>query len=468
MRACRVMAVAAVAGMCASAFGTNVIAQWNEAFIQATRDQPLAGPGFISRASAMMHVAMYNAVNAVNGGYESYGGFNGSAAGNTSREAAAAVAANQVLKSVLAPNQHAALDSLLNTQLAGIADVAARNNGIMLGMSAANHMINLRSGDGSGNPISYTPGTNPGDWQPTQPGNPVHPHWGNVQTFGLNNGSQFRPNRLESYGTMDNFLQSQEWADNYNEVKALGSIDSWTPADEEYQVAFFWGNDRDGTSKPPGQLNQITQAYADRAFQGLSAEARIEQESRLFALVNLAMADAGIAAWDSKYNTDFDLWRPITAIQNGDFDGNDQTAGDPNWQPLNNVDPDGPGPMTADPFSPQFPAWVSGHATFGAAHAGIMAAFFGSDSFEAMSFGTDDPYVPGLTREFDSWSEMAWENALSRLFLGVHYRIDAVDGNALGFDIAQWIFANYLRRVPAPGGVALLAVAGLAASRRRR
>lgn len=465
----RVFALAVMAGTVFSA-QAQVIGSWNEALIDATRAEPLAGPGFISRAGGMLHLAMYNAVNALNPGqYEPYAGFSYSAPANTSGEAAAATAANLVLKSVLPVGQHAALDARLAAELAGIADPVARMNGIDLGTASAAHMIALRTGDGSADPMPYTPGTNPGDWVPTQAGNPVHPNWGNVTPFGLSSGDQFRPGRLDAYGTMANFLASQEWADNYNEVKDLGKIDRWTPADEEYQIAFFWGNDRDGTSKPPGQLNQITQAYADVQFAGLSAEDRLQQEARLFALVNLAMADAGVAAWDSKYNTDFDLWRPITAIQNGTTDGNPLTDEDATWEPLNHVDPDGPGgPLSADPFSPQFPAWVSGHATFGAAHAGIMAAFFGSDSFSPMLFGTDDPYVPGLQREFDSWSEMAWENALSRLYLGVHYRIDAIDGNQLGFDVAKWTFDNYLRLIPAPSSAVLLGLAGFAAARRRR
>jgi hypothetical protein len=458
----------ALAGCAVGAQG-QVIGSWNEALIDATRAEPLAGPGFISRAGAMLHLSMYNAVNALNPGqFESYEGFSYSAPANTSGEAAAATAANLVLKSVLPVGQHAALDARLASELALIADPVARMNGIDLGTASAAHMIGLRAGDGSAGPMPYTPGPNPGDWQPTQAGNPVHPGWGNVTPFGLNTGDQFRPTRFDAYASMADFLASPEWAAEYNEVKDIGRIDRWTPADEEYQIAFFWGNDRDGTSKPPGQLNQITQAFADQAFGALSPEDRLQQEARLFGLVNLALADAGVAAWDAKYNTDFDLWRPITAIQNGGTDGNAATDADPTWEPLNNVDPDGAGPLSADPFSPQFPAWVSGHATFGAAHAGIMAAFFGSDSFSPMLFGTDDPYVPGLQREFSSWSDMAWENALSRLYLGVHYRIDAIDGNDLGFDIAKWTFDNYLRLIPAPSTAALLGVAVLGAARRRR
>ena len=444
----------------------DVILSWNEALIQATRNDPLNGPGYISRAGAMMHTAMYNAVN--DGSHESYEGFNYAAPANTSRKAAAAVAAHGVLTSVLPASQHNALHAQLNWQLSQIADPVARANGINMGVASANHMLQLRAQDGHNSTQPYTFGTNPGDWVMTQPGDPIHSHWGNVAPFTLASGSQFRPNRLTNYGTMENFLASDEWATNLNEVKALGSVNSWTPADDEYQMAFFWANDRDGTAKPPGHMNMITQTFAEREFAGLDEDTRMQQQARMFALVNLAMADAGIAAWDSKYNTDFDLWRPTTAVQNAHLDGRLDTEADPNWEPLNHIDPDGDGPMTADPFSPQFPAWVSGHATFSAAHASILEAFFGSDTFDPILLGTDDPYVLGLEREYSSFSQMAWENALSRLYLGVHYRIDAIDGNALGYDVARWTFANYLRPVPAPAGSVVLAMGMLVCARRRR
>jgi hypothetical protein len=468
-------AAALVAGFAGSAFGRTTITDWNSLYQDAIRNEapgPLsanAGPGAIARAGAMMHTAMFNAVNATNPLYEAYGGFNFAPAPDASKTAAAAVAAHRIITSLyLDANTLADADALLATTLAGIPDNSAKANGIALGEAAASHIQGLRSADGWDNLISYTPGTDAGDWQLTQPGSPVHPHWGTVTPFGIQSGAQFRPDTLAAYGTMENFLQSDKYRDDFNEVKAIGRIDSWTPADEEYQIAFFWGNDRYGTYKPPGHLNHITQTFANQAFSGLSSDERLEQEARLYALLNMAMADAGVVAWDCKYNTEFDLWRPITAIQQALTDGNPETSPDPTWEPLNHVDPDGAGPMSADPFSPLFPAYMSGHATFGAAHAAVMRAFFGSDTFDPMLFGTDDPFVPGLEREFSSWSDMAHENGLSRIYLGVHWRIDSEDAYVAGTDLADWVFANNLRPVPAPSSLALLAFGGIAATRRRR
>ncbi|MDX9910900.1 MAG: hypothetical protein RBS39_03610 [Phycisphaerales bacterium] len=469
------VAAACVAGCAGLASAQDVIELFNGVYQDAIRNETPgalsanAGPGAISRAGAMMHVAMFNAVNAGTNKYESYGSFEFAGANDASRQVAAAVAAHQVISSLYTSGATLAQSqAALNSVLASVPDGQAKTRGIQLGQASASHIMQLRAGDGWNNTIPYTPGSSAGDWVPTQPGDPVHPHWGNVTPWGIQSGDQFRPNRLASYGTMENFLASQEYADNFNDVKENGRIDRWTPADEEYQVAFFWGNDRYGTYKPPGHLNNITREFIDREWAGLGADERLEKSSRLFALLNIAMADAGIAAWDCKYNTEFDLWRPITGIRNADLDGNPLTLPDENWEPLNHVDPDGDGPMTADPFSPNFPAYMSGHATFGAAHAAIMREFFGGDSFDPMLFSTDDPYVEGLLREFASWEDMARENGRSRIYLGVHWQVDADDGYLAGTGAGEWIYANYLRAIPSPGGLALLGVGGLVGLRRRR
>ena len=459
---CAALALAVCAGTRA-----DVITDWNQLYREAIRQAP-NGPGEIARAGAMMHAAMFNAVNAVDQTHNAYGGFGVTAGSGTSRAAAAAVAAHSVLTSLYPASLHGAFDSQLATSLGAIPDGPGKTAGITLGNQAANHIIALRSGDGHDADSSYTPGMAPGDWVPTQAGPAVHPQWGNVTPWGLSSGAQFRPNRLAAYGTMANFLASDEYRDQFNDVKENGRIDRWTPADEQYQIAFFWGNDRNGTFKPPGHLNSITQTFADKAFAGLSEDERLSQNARLYALLNIALADAGIAAWDCKYNSQFDLWRPITGIQNADSDGNPNTISDPTWEPLNHVDPDGAGPLAADPFSPQFPAYISGHATFGAAHAAIMREFFGSDAFDPTLFGTDDPYVQGLQREFSSWEAMARENARSRVYLGVHWQMDGDDGYLTGTGVGEWIFSHYLTAVPTPGSLALIGVAMIPLLRRRR
>ena len=461
----------AVATLVGAAHASDVVMDWNSMYLQGLRQGPFNGPGPMARTGALMHTAIFNAVNAIDQTHVSYGGFQQVAAPGTSKKAAVAYAAHRVLTQAYPqPGLVSQFDAQLSSSIAGLSEVE-RSLGQALGHAAADHIIAQRTNDGSSNFITYTPGTNPGDWRPTQAGDPVTPHWGNTTPWGLNSGSQFRPNRLSSYGTLSNFLASQEYADNYNDVKENGRVDRWTPADEEYQIAFFWGNDRGGTYHPPGHLNAITQTMAERQFAGLSEDDRISQSARLFGLLNLAMADAGVAAWDCKYNTELDLWRPITGIREADTDGNPLTISDPAWEPLNHVDPDGAGPMQADPFSPNFPAYMSGHATFGAAHSAIMREFFGgSDLIEGglLEIGTDDPYVPGLTRTFSSWEAMARENGRSRVYLGVHWQIDADDGYTTGDSVGQWIFDNYLRAVPTPGAFATFAAAGVFGLRRRR
>lgn len=199
---------------------------------------------------------------------------------------------------------------------------------------------------------------------------------------------------------------------------------------------------------------QISQVVAQQENLNLS------QSARMHALAALAIADACIAAWDSKYNTPIDLWRPIDAIRESQDDGNPLTISDPTWLPLND-------------FTPPFPAYVSGHATMGAAHAAVMAAIFG-DTY-TFSVGSDEfgvnpglGYPADLTRTFHSFSEAAWENALSRVYLGVHFYFDALDGNILGHQVGDYIAANWLLPIPAPSAGGVLAVAGLIGLRRRR
>jgi hypothetical protein len=452
----------------------DVIIDWNNQLLDAIRQAP-AGPPTMARSGAMVMTAIYNAVNAVDQTHESYGGFAVLGGPGTSREAAAAQAAHDVMQ-VLYPAQGAQWTAALAASLGAIPDGPGKVAGVALGQSSASHMLLLRSADGSPGSTSYTSGGGPGDYRnPNDSMNPnfgVDSNAGNYTPWGMTSGAQFRQTRLTDYGSMANLLASPEYTAMFNDVKANGRIDSWTPADEEYQIAFFWANDRDGTYKPPGHLNQITQTIAAREFAGLSDGEKLSQHARLFALLNMAMADAGVCAWDCKYNTDIDLWRPIDGIRLADTDGNPATISDPAWEPLNHVDPDGPGgPMVADPFTPPFPAYISGHATFGAAHAAIMRSFFGdSDLIQGgpLSIGSEDPYNGGLMRTFSSWEDMARENGRSRVYLGVHWQWDADDAYVAGTALGDWMFDNYLRVIPTPGSLALAGLGGVFARRRRR
>jgi PAP2 superfamily len=465
MRQMILMVVYAASALSMAACNERVMAQdevtvWNNQLLNAIRQQP-SGPPTMARNGAMVMTAMYNAVNAIDQTHQSYGGFSTVVDVGTSKQAAAAQAAHDVMQH-LYPTLGAQWSNQLATSLSVIPNGPSRTAGIALGNASASHMIGLRANDGTSNPGTYVAGTNPGDYSNPNSGSrndAVEPNAGNYTPWSMTSGNQFRPDRLTNYGTMTNFMASNEYLNAYNQVKQVGSINSWTPADEEYKIAFFWANDRSGTYKPPGHLNKITQTFAQRQFAALSPDERLSQNARLFALLNMAMADAGVAAWDAKYNTDFDLWRPITAIRNADTDGNPGTIGESTWEPLNHVDPDGAGPMTADPFTPPFPAYISGHATFGAAHAAIMRSFFGGiDLIDGgpLTIGTDDPFVPGLTRTFSSWEAMARENGLSRVYLGVHYQFDADDGYTTGDQVGSWMFSNQLQAIPEPSSAFLL------------
>ncbi|MET8243722.1 vanadium-dependent haloperoxidase [Streptomyces sp. NPDC005202] len=284
-----------------------------------------------------------------------------------------------------------------------------------------------RSGDGSDNPQVYSGDTTtPGAWRPTggscrQASDAVTPNWGMVKPFVLSSGSQFRPATLGAFASYADLLASPAYAGQVEEVRQFGAVNSTERTLDQTAAAWFWANDLDGTYKPPGQLLELTGIVAKKL--GLDKY----QTARLYALVSLTMADAAIAVWDTKYDTPIKLWRPVTAIQ--------ATGGaNATWQPLS-------ADRSGAPFTPCFPAWASGHAGLAGAWAGAMKHFFGCDyvSFTAHS---EDPHTLMAYRSFTSFSQVAQEDALSRLWLGVHYRWDLTDGLALGDNVADYLFAN--------------------------
>ncbi|MFO0859235.1 MAG: vanadium-dependent haloperoxidase [Phycisphaerales bacterium] len=443
----------AAAGLCGAASG-DVVTEWIDTYLAVTR---LSGgaPCPISRSGPMLCLVMFDAVNAIDrveqfpASFKPYlSGLPIPAAG-TSREAAAAAAAYTVmagthpLQSDDQPMIGVLIQSRYDEQLANIPDGPAKANGIALGESIGATMLLLRHEDGYDADPSYTLGGQPGDWCPTPDApvlQPFTPHWGNVMPWGIERGDQFRPTRLTNYGSMSALLQSSEYAAQLNGgpgvpgVRDLGARNSVSRTADQTEAAWFWANDRDGTSKPPGQLLQITKVVS--ANENLS----LSQNARLFGLVALAMGDACVTAWDAKYNTPIDLWRPIDAVRETINDGNPDTVADPSWLPL------------AD-FTPPFPAYVSGHATFAAVHASIMAHYFGTDA-KTFTIGSDEfaahpslGYPANLTRTFTSFSQAAWENAMSRIWLGVHYYWDATDGVSLGNQVGDFVFAHRLRPV---------------------
>ena len=222
---------------------------------------------------------------------------------------------------------------------------------------------------------------------------------------------------------------------------------------DQTDIGIFWGYDRPGTGTPPVLYNQIARAVADLAGNSM------EENARLFALVNAAQADAGVASWECKFVYDF--WRPVEAIREGDLDGNPATVGDPTWEPLGAPGGPIPGGGTIDSFTPPFPAYVSGHATFGAATMTTLANFYGTDSISQLLGQPlvlhSDEMAANYTRTYTSFEQMSVENARSRIYLGIHWNFDDIYGRQLGDQVADHVSATLLTPIPEPSAIALAA-----------
>jgi len=234
---------------------------------------------------------------------------------------------------------------------------------------------------------------------------------GLVTPFAMPTNDVFRPQGPPA-------IDSEVYAEDYNEVKALGAAVGSTRTPEQDLIAVFWA-DGAGTATPPGHWNVIAQSIA--AARGNT----LRENARLFAILNLAMAGAAICAWDAKYAYNF--WRPVTAIRSGDGDGNPATEGDANWSSFI--------------ATPPFPDYISGHSTFSGAAAGVLALFFRTPS---LRFTTESDSLPGVVRRFRSVWAAAREAAISRLYGGIHYRSANDDGLRAGANIGVWVFMNTL------------------------
>lgn len=406
---------------------SNIVTEWNEVMLQAIRNDATTPP-MASRNMAIVQTAVFDAVNAIHRGYQPYH-YTGLVAPGTSADAAAMTAAYHTLVN-LYPAQQSMLSGAYSAGLAAIPDGLPKSQGIALGQTVAGSMLTLRSADGAGAVVPYTPGTGPGVWQPTAPAYApaLLPQWGGVTPFAMTSGGQFRPPGPPS-------LTSATYAAEFNQVKELGARFNSTRTADQTQIATFWV-DGPGTVTPPGHWNVIAQQVVSTS--GMS----LEESARLFALLNLAVADAAIVAWDCKYIDNF--WRPITAIWQAGADGNPLTDADANWLPL----------LTTPPF----PEYISGHSTFSGASAEILALFLGSDEFQ-LTIGSDG--MPGVMRSFESFSAAANEAGMSRIYGGIHFMSANEHGLEAGQLLGDYIFRNFLQPVPEPSTAALLGL-GLA------
>jgi hypothetical protein len=412
------------------------------------------GPCRAARAMAIVHIAIFEVVNAIKGDYQSYINL-APAAPDTSFRAAVGQACHDTL-AALYPSQANLMRADLDAEMALIPDGTAKAQGVALGRAAALAILQMRTGDGADHPeplygVDYIASDQPGKWRQ----DPISQHplalgayWDQVTPFVLTSADQFRVPPPPA-------LNSAEYTLAYEEVKVLGGDGATTPTArtaEATEVGIYWAYD--GTPSlcaPPRLYNQIAMQIAKQ--RGTS----VLEMARLLALVNVAMADAGIACWESKYYYEF--WRPVTGIRESDpgtgptllGDGNAGTVGDTTYRPLGAPASNALGPN----FTPPFPAYPSGHATFGGALFQTLRRFWGTDDIE-FTFVSDElngvtvdnegnirPFAP---RTFLSLSEAEEENGQSRIYLGIHWCFDKEQGILAGRDVADFVFDNlYLR-----------------------
>jgi hypothetical protein len=385
----------------------DVVSDWNQIAL-ATQ---AAVPGAIrtppaARALAMMHLAIFDSVNAIDRRYAPYA-VEALADAGASPEAASAAAAHAVLVS-LYPSRQADLDLAYSNSLAAIADGSAKTEGISVGESVAAAIVALRSSDGSAVNLPYTLPPGPGVYQPDPAA--LFVAWGKVTPFALKSGSQFRAEGPPA-------LSSAEYAADYNEVKSVGALNSTQRTADQTEVALFW--------MPNIQIifNNIARIAADAHHNSLS------ENARLFALLNLTGADTAIAVFDTKYTYNF--WRPREAIHTADTDGNDQTTADSTWTPL--------------AYIGIHPDYTSQHSAYGGAGASVLASFFGSDDF---SFSITTSTAPGgVFRSYTSFSQAAEENMNSRVWLGVHFRTACRHGLNQGKQVANYVVHHFLQPI---------------------
>jgi hypothetical protein len=377
----------------------DVITDWNEKVVTAGVKASQA-PFVHTRSAAIVHVAMFDAVNSIERRYMPYR-VQLSAAPGTSREAAAAAAAHFALVR-LYPDQAKDFDAYYQASLAAVPDGEPKSKGVQLGEQVAAEILALRAKDGANAPNTYRPYTVAGIYVPTAL--PVATGWGQVTPFTLKEGSQFRPPAPVS-------LQSAQWAKDCDEIKKMGAKIGSGRTAEQTDIARLWG-----------LHNPVARQLA--ATKTLD----IVDDARLFALYAMAMADSYIAVFDTKYTYNF--WRPVTAIRNADIDGNDATERDPVWEPF-----------IPTPMHPEYPC---AHCINSAAGAAVLEAFFG-DAVPA--FSLTSPTAPGVTRRFSRLSDYVSESINARVYDGVHYRTSGEVGAAMGRKIGEYSVQNFLKPI---------------------
>ena len=409
------------------------------------------GPGRASRAMAIVHIAIFDAVNAFTGEWQSFTKWDPAPPG-ASMDAAIAQAAHDTLAG-LYPSQADTLDEALAEDLALIAP-NGKEPGRRVGGQAAAAILAARRNDGSERPeprvgIDFITSDRPGSWRQdpvSQIPIALGAFWGSVKPFVIPSGQQFRVPPPPALNTPEYTLAFQE----AKQLGGDGDVTKTNRTAEQSTIGIFWAYDgMPSLCAPPRLYNQIAMTIADQMGSDLFAL------TRLLALVNVAMADAGIAIWDSKYF--YLYWRPVTGIREADAgtgpsklgDGNPDTVGDPTFLPNGAPTSNLSGPR----FTPPFPSYPSGHAGFGGALFEVLRQFYGtddiaftftSDEYNGVTLGSDGQPRPPHPRTFQSLTQAEEENGQSRIYLGIHWSFDKTQGIAQGRRVADYVLKSAL------------------------
>lgn len=408
---------------------TDPVLQWNLVTIDTLRRAADTGPGFPSRSMAIVHAAIYDTVNAIKPNAEPYL-FQQEAPRSTRLDTAIAGAAYTAL-AALYPAQKNILTATLVQMLSpnshgrfgGDENKIFDDSSFLFGVEVAEVILASRQNDGAEIEVPYNPSPVPGVWLPTFPDfTPAWgTTWGQLRLFTIQSRTSYLPPPPPA-------LSSVEYANNVNEVKSLGRFSGSTRTPEQTLIALFWSYDIPADGSPITLYNEVLQVVARQEKNSTM------ENARLFAMANFAMADAGIVAWLAKFQ--YILWRPIQALRRANEDANPLTVQDPNWAPLGVAT----SPFTGSMITPPFPAYVSGHSTFGAATFETLRQFYGKDSVRFTLTSRD---TPGVNRTYPNFTAAELENGRSRIYMGVHYTFDNVNGIALGRNVAQEVFSNF-------------------------
>jgi hypothetical protein len=395
--------------LAASLSAQNVVSQWNaiaSTAIVANAKEPPAASGVWF---AYVHLAVFDAVNAIDHRFQPYL-FTANPPAGANMDAAAIASAHRILVNYFL-SQQPTLDSEYAASVAAISDTPANiSAGLAVGEASALALITARANDGLLANVSYTPPVGPGYWLPTPPafGPPVTPWLGQMVPFTMSGAAQFFPE--ESPYALD----SKQWIDDYNQVMTLGALNSTVRTPQQTEIGLFW-------------TEHTGQQYA-RAFQNLATQKGLgdSDTARLMAMLWAGYADAGIGCWNAKYSYSFSFWRPVTAIPVGG--GNPALTADPTWLPLGTT-----------PSHPEYPA---GHACVTGAVATILTRYFGTPR---LAFSVDSQ-VTNTTHNFTNTSDLMTEVERARVYAGFHYRHSVVQGRILGHKVGHHLVQGYFRK----------------------